>query len=138
MCIVSNKIKFCSCSTSDVNKLKHYWKLYRFNNCKIDFIMGQALVPDLLIDVYYDINQSTILARLNEIDAFDVAFQFNTKDVLEVVINNLDTNGFSAFTYYFKYKKGKWKQFFSNYYDMANYYDEEESGKIKSALKINT
>lgn len=31
MCIVSAKIKFCTCVTGDVEQLKNYWKLYRFD-----------------------------------------------------------------------------------------------------------
>lgn len=135
MCLVSDKIKFCTCATYDVEKLKHYWKLYRYNTDKNNFIIGITVLPDLLIDIHYDINHSTILARLNESDAFDIPLQFNAKDVLEVVINNLDKNDFRAATYYFKFKKGKWKQSFSNYFEISNYYDEEQSGKIKSALK---
>jgi len=41
MCLVSDKIKFCTCTSKNYETLKHYWLLYRHDlvvtiNCQSD------------------------------------------------------------------------------------------------------
>ena len=134
MCIVSDKIKFCTCAESDVSQLKHYWILYRFNKLKKGWMIGDLMFPEPIIDPQYDLNENTILARLNENDAFDVAMTFKNKDVLEVTINNKPKKGESTYSYSFQYRKKKWEVFHEGPFELANDYDEEAKGKIKSAI----
>ena len=134
MCIVSDKIKFCTCTNGPVENLKHYWMLYRYVKGKEEFCMGEPMMPTSMRDLSFEENQSTLLNRLNEPDAFDVPLKFKAKDLLEIVINNTsDTH--EPFSYSFKFKNGKWEAEETDPFDIMNHFDEEKSGKIKSALK---
>ena len=135
MCIVSDKIKFCTCATEDVEKLKHFWKLYRFNNGNELICVGTPMIPTSIIDTSFKLNKKALLNRINEIDAFDVPLELQSKDLLEIVINN-NIKGIDRFTYCFKFIKNKWKAVGADPFDLMNNYDEEQSGKIKSALKL--
>ena len=136
MCIVSDKIKFCTCVNGSVENLKHYWILYSFNKDKNFACMGEPMMPTSMRDLSFEENQSTLLNRLNEPDAFDVPLKFKAKDLLEIVINN--TSDFhETFTYSFKFKNGKWLVEETDPFEIMNHYDEENSGKIKSALMRN-
>ena len=134
MCILSDKIKFCTCVTGDVEKLKHYWKLYRFDKNKDLICMGEPMIPTEMIDTNFKVNKNALLNRINEIDAFDISLELKPKDLLEIVINN-NVKGIDTFTYSFKYIKNKWKAISEDPFEIMNNYDEEQSGKIKSALK---
>lgn len=134
MCIVSDKIRFCTCAKGSVENLKHYWMLYSFNKDKNFACMGEPMMPTSMRDLSFEENQSTLLNRLNEPNAFDVPLKFKAKDILEIVINNT-SDFYETFTYSFKFKKGKWEAEETDPFDIMNHFDEENSGKIKSALK---
>ncbi len=138
MCIVSDRIKFCTCANGSVENLKHYWILYRFNKDTMVNCMGTSMMPTSMRDLSFEENQTTLLNRLNEPDAFDVPMKFKAKDLLEVVINNNASDFDKTFTYTFKFKKGKWVAEETDPFDIMNHFDEENSGKIKSAVKRNT
>ncbi|NRT14900.1 hypothetical protein HNP99_001244 [Flavobacterium sp. 28A] len=133
---MSDKIKFCTCVTTDVEKLKHYWKLYRFNKNNGLMCMGTPMIPTAMIDSNFKLNKTTLLNRVNEIDAFDIPLEFQNKDLLEIVINN-NVTGIDRFTYSFTFTKDKWKAIGEDPFEIMNNYEEEQSGKIKSALKRN-
>jgi hypothetical protein len=136
MCVVSDKIKFCTCTNDSVENLKHYWILYRFNKDKNDFCIGMPIMPTYMTDLSFEENQATLLNRLNEADAFDIPLTFKAKDIMEIVINN--TSAYQdPFTYSFQYKKGKWITEETDSFEIMNHFDEEISGKIKNALKRN-
>jgi hypothetical protein len=100
--------------------------------------MGTSMMPTSMRDLSFEENQTTLLNRLNEPDAFDVPMKFKAKDLLEVVINNNASDFDKTFTYTFKFKKGKWVAEETDPFDIMNHFDEENSGKIKSAVKRNT
>ncbi len=137
MCIVSDKIKFCTCAKGSVEKLKHYWILYRYSKDKDLFCMGEPMMPTSMLDSSFEENQNTLLNRLNEPDAFDVPLTFKAKDLLEIVVNNNASNFHEPFIYSFKFKKGKWEAEETDPFEIMNHFDEENSGKIKSALRRN-
>ena len=92
------------------------------------------MMPTSMLDSSFDENQNTLLNRLNEPDAFDVPLKFKAKDILEIVINN--TSDFhETFTYRFKFKNGKWLVEVTDPFEIMNHFEEENSGKIKSALR---
>lgn len=99
--------------------------------------MGLPMMPTSMSDLNFVENQAVLLKRLNEPDAFDVPIEFKPKDQLEIVINNT-LNFYEAFTYSFKYYKGTWTAIEADPFDLMNHFDEEQSGKIKSALKRKT
>jgi hypothetical protein len=135
MCIVSDKIKFCTCADGPFESLKHYWILYSFNKDKNFACMGMPMMPTRMRDLSFEENQTTLLNRLNEPDAFDVPLKFRAKDLLEIVIINNASDFHETFTYTFKFKKGKWQAEETGPFEIMNDFDEENSGKIKSALK---
>jgi hypothetical protein len=99
--------------------------------------MGMPMMPTSMRDLGFEENQSILLNRLNDPDAFDVPLKFKAKDLLEIVINNT-SDYHKIFTYSFKFKKGKWEAEETDPFDIMNHFDEVNSGKIKSALKRKT
>jgi hypothetical protein len=138
MCLVSDKIKFCTCVSGSVDKLQHYWILYRFNKDKMDDYMGQPIIPASITDSNFIINESTLLIRINEPDAFDTPLKLSSKDRLEIVINNKAVDYLKRFTYTFEFKKGKWNAIVSDPFELMNHFEEDKFGKTKSALKRKT
>lgn len=136
MCLISDKIQFCTCANDNIEKLKHYWILHRYTKEKREICIGLPLMPTDMIDLNFVENQSALLKRLNEPDAFDVPIEFKSKDQLEIVINSTP-DFYEAFTYSFKYIKGKWMAEETTPFDLMNHFDEEQCGKIKNALKGN-
>lgn len=135
MCIISDKIKFCTCANEAVEKLKHYWILYRYTKENRDLIIGEPMMPTYMSDMNFAENEAALVKRLNEPDAFDVPIKFQSKDQLEIVINNNNSSIYGTFTYSFEFKKNKWVPIETSPFDLMNHYDEEKCGKIKNALK---
>jgi len=97
MCLVSEKIKFCTCVDGDYDELPHYWLLYRINEQKNLLVMGLPIMPPDFFQPTYEENAKTLCNRLNEKDAFDKLIAFKPKDQLEFVINNLSDNAADPF-----------------------------------------
>ena len=137
MCLVSEKIKFCTCVTDSVEKLNNYWILHRFNGNKEDLVFGEPLIPELYVlnDMNYEINMQTLATRLNESDAFDIPFTFKSKDQFEIVLNNRSKDENQMLTYCFIFKKGLWVKDTYNSYGLMNNYDEYAFGKMKGIKK---
>ena len=139
MCLVSDKIKFCTCISKNYETLKHYWLLYRHDKDKDEFVLGSPILPTSMRDLNFEINQSTLLARLNEPDAFDVPLQLKTDDRLVVTINCQSDEVENPFTYAFDYKNGEWITSTDDPFDLINNYNEEAFGKLKLPIsKKNT
>ena len=135
MCVISDKIKFCTCKSSSVEKLEHYWLLYRFNSDKDEMTLGEPVFHDNLLQKNYNGNQQTLLNRLNEIDAFDQLMNFKNEDQLEIVINNHNDDK-SRMAFCFKYKNGKWIEEGYDVFGLMNHYDEYMFGKFKNVTSI--
>lgn len=135
MCIISDKIKFCTCANTKVEKLKHYWILYRFTKEKEEMCMGEPMMPTYMSDLNFAENEAALVKRLNEPDAFDVPIKFQPKDQLEIVINNNNSSIYGTFTYSFEFKKNKWVAIETDPFDIMNHFEEVKAGKIKNALK---
>ncbi len=135
MCIISDKIKFCTCTNQSAEKLKHYWILYRFTKEKNEMCVGEPMMPTYMSDMNFEENQSALEKRLNEPDAFDVPIIFQSKDQLEIVINNNNSSFSGIFTFTFEFKKNKWVAIETDPFYLMNHYNEKKSGKIKNALK---
>ena len=75
MCLVSTKIKFCTCGEGAFEEdtyedLPHYWLLHRYNKQKDLEIMGMPVMPLDFMQPNYLLNAQTLGERLNESDAF--------------------------------------------------------------------
>jgi hypothetical protein len=130
MCLVSDKIKFCTCLDGDYEELPHYWLLYRFNVQKNVLVMGLPIMPLDFFQATYELNAKTLCNRLNEKDAFDKLIAFKPKDQLEIVINNLSDNAVDRMTFCFIYKKGKWMEKAYDTFELMSYYDELTFGNF--------
>ena len=136
MCIVSNKIKFCTCLSSSVDKLQNYWLLHRFNKGKDLHVLGTPMMPSEYFESNYQLNIDTLSERLNEADAFDIPIKFKENDQLEIMLNNLSEDFTKRLTYCFKYKKGKWIAESFDTFELMNNYDELMFGKLKLIKKV--
>lgn len=130
MCLVSDKIKFCTCVRGSFEELPHYWLLYRFNKNKNLQCIGLPVMPFDFNDSNYALNVDTLNNRLNEPDAFDTPIEFKSNDQIEIVLNNLsdDTN---RMTFCFRYKRGKWAVEEYEPFELMNRYDEYAFGKVE-------
>jgi hypothetical protein len=130
MCIVSHKIKFCTCVDGDYEELPHYWLLHRFNNKKNLIVMGMPVMPLDFMQPNYLLNAQRLGERLNESDAFDKIIAFKPKDQLEIVINNLSDEASDRMTFCFIYKKGKWLEKEYDTFEIMSHYDELAFGNF--------
>lgn len=134
MCIVSDKIKFCTCATGSFDELPHYWLLYRFNKHKDLECMGVPTMPYDFLQPNFQVNKTTLTNRLNEPDAFDKPIEFKAKDQLEIVINNL-LDETKRMVFCFRYKNGKWVEEEYDTFDLMNHYDELATGNFEQLEK---
>ena len=134
MCIVSDKIKFCTCVTGSYEDLPHYWLLYRFNKRKDLQCMGATKLLDLT-QGNYTLNAQTIGNRLNEADAFDKVIDFKPNDQLEIVINNLSEDESERITFCYRFKKGKWVDEEHDVFELMSRYDEFAFGNLENLEK---
>ena len=133
MCIVSDKIIFCTCN-GNYEELQHYWVLYRRTGRKNVIVVGEPMMPTSMRDLNFEQNNNTLLARLNEPEAFDLPMNFKEKDRLDMVINNKATEIDLRFSYSFESRNGKWNFIESDPFDIENHFNEEMGGKMKSVL----
>lgn len=129
MCIISDKIKLCTCKASSTERLQNYWVLYRRNKDKNEIIVGEVMISFEWINPNYKENYTTLESRVNEADVFDVPIAFKAKDVLELVFNNNDD--IKRATYGFKYYKKQWIKSGIDVFDLMGRFDEVNFGKIK-------
>lgn len=135
MCLVSNKIKFCTCVEGSFEDLPHYWLLYRFVNKKDLQCMGMPIMPLDFLQPNYQLNSQTLENRLNEADAFVKSIEFKLNDQLEIVINNLAEDEIKRMTFCFKFKKGKWVEEAYDTFELMNRYDELAFGNFENLEK---
>lgn len=134
MCLISDKIQFCTCLASAVNQLKHYWVWYRFNKEKKLMIVGEVMLPNFILNPDFAKNKEILKIQLNQKDAFDTVLDFKTKDLLEIVIDHAIPHTDKT-SYLFEYKKDNWQSREYDPFYIASYFDEKEFGKIKAPLK---
>jgi hypothetical protein len=136
MCVISDKIKFCTCLTDDVDveTLNHYWVLYeKSKGDVVCLVLGLVGLPTEFQDKHYHLNVSILENRLNDPDAFDFQTNFKNGEVIEIVINNCSKKH-PCFTYTFKFSRGKWKHYDVGNFELQSDFDEKAMGKLKSVL----
>jgi len=134
MCQISDKIKFCNCSSASIESLKHYWLLYRYEKQNVSFTLGLAAMPSYLRDENFKINQSTILERLNSKEGFDKNMEFKEKDVFEVGINHNRIDEEQSLFYQFVFKKDRWHPIKLDPFALINKYKAFHFGKLRKPL----
>jgi len=132
MCKITNKIKFCTCEVDleKINELKSFWILYRRNSNINYFSIGSFV---LMSGMFYELNQDTILNRLQEKDAFDKDIQFKDDDCLQIFIKEENSDVFyKHILYRFQFNEGKWEKDEYNPIDFNHLYDEIKWGKFEN------
>lgn len=132
MCIISDKIKFCTCIDADIDieELNHYWVLQRYNKDKNDVVMGSPVLPGHLHPMF-EINVELLVSTLNTPEAFDKIIKLKRGDRLEVVLCNNQTDGKEPLYYSFKYTGKIWKSLEPDCFDLMNRFDEVTAGEIE-------
>jgi len=137
MFTVSNKIKFCTCKTENVEQLKHYWKLHqKVRKDNYMTILGTTICPTSMRDKNYKENNQTLENRLNESGAFDFETSFNNGDVIEIVIQCGDSH-LTTYEYTYKFKNKKWKKFKKTDFELQSKYQAVDGGIVTSPLNLN-
>lgn len=135
MCVVSDKIKFCTCVADDVevDELNHYWILHRYNKDKNEMVMGLAMPPMIIVDPMYYVDEATILDRVNTAEAFDTELSFRDKDRLEIFFNALSEDEDDIISFQFEHQTGQWISPDEGFepFSLMNYYDEIAQGEVK-------
>ena len=125
MCTISNNLKLCTCKTTEVETLKHYWILYRPHFTGMEVLGSISAPADISMETEL-YNQETLNTLLNAGNCFDVDMKVRERDVLQLYFS---CQG-SYLTYAFTFRKNKWQ---STVYDpFANDLAEKLSGKISS------
>lgn len=133
MCKISDKIKFCTCKSSSVEKLKHYWIFHQYVEGQENIVIGTTMMPYLLDEQVEIQNKTLLLKRINEVDAFDVELNPKEKDRLQLSFKcGGDMNDF--LDYGFEFRDGKWvEEQFDSLEWMWNH-SEAKFGLIRNAL----
>lgn len=134
MCVVSDKIKLCTCISEDldVEELNHYWILHRHTKKKDLQILGTPSLPTSMLDENFELNKDKLVTRVNEPDVFDKPLNFHKKDRLELVFNNLSNDYDKIFHYEFEWTGEKWIHVDHEAFHLMNHYNETSSGEIQN------
>jgi len=136
MCLISDKIKFCTCldDTIEIEELNHYWVLNRFNYHKDIHSIGTVMPPFNKFSKSYLNNQLNLSNALLIKESFDKQINFEENDRLQITLNNKSDNYEDVMKFDFEYKSGKWHSVDEDdpFYVM-DHFDEIYSGEIKES-----
>jgi hypothetical protein len=133
MCLVSEKIKLCSCNKPDFKR--HYWIFHRFSAEKNDLVIGEALLPAYIDPATDALNKNLLLQLLNQEDIFDFELVPQEKDRLQLSFLVKPIYGDDHLSYGFEFRKRKWRLTSFDYLQWMWHHEEEARGKIKNGLK---
>lgn len=133
MCIISNKLKLCTCSTKDVYHLKNFWVLHRFVKGKEIITLGEVMLPYFNPLVNVKLNEATLLKMLNEGNIFDFDIELKNKDLLHLAFKFKGSEDYND--YGFEFKKGKWGILGYDPLSWMWHHDEYRSGKIINTVQ---
>jgi hypothetical protein len=133
MCKLSEKLTLCTCSAASFADLEHYWVFHRFVAGKNEMVIGRALLPDKLDAEVEAHNRSVLLARLNEIDAFDVDLKPKDGDRLQLTFRFPLAGATKTITYGFAHAGGRWVEQAYDHLSWRWQHDRESFGEVRSA-----
>ncbi|MDH2208574.1 hypothetical protein N5J53_16315 [Empedobacter sp. GD03644] len=130
MCQVYADVTFCTCSDFEIDQvqsLKNYWVLYRYNESLDVVIVGEIMLDDML-KKYHPTNMvELVLNKLNNNTLFDKSIDFVYKDRLHVSLELNQGN----LNYGFEYEANSWSEIEYDYFTWANSYEEKNGGEVK-------
>lgn len=130
MCHVYADVMFCTCSDFEIDQvqsLKNYWVLYRFNEALNVVIVGEIMLDDMFKKYNPNNLVDLVLKKLNDNTLFDKSIDFVDKDRLHVSneLNHVNLN------YGFEYEANSWSEIEYDYFTWANSYEEKNGGEVK-------
>ncbi|MBS1756728.1 MAG: hypothetical protein JSU03_05575 [Bacteroidetes bacterium] len=138
MCIVSDKLKLCTCKTENVEQFKHYWILYKYQKSGIDLVGIPMLPQEWEIGKETDeYNYRRLEKMLNAESCFDIDIELRNKDILEMHFScnkNSDSKYPIHLVYEFAYKNKKWRTNAHDPFDTDRL--EKHKGKIVNPFSI--
>lgn len=133
MCIVSDKLKLCTCSDNELETLDHYWVYYGFVAGKEEYIVGMPLLPYELNADLTRVNYDTLLHLLNEQNPFDIAIDPKVADRL--LLSFTCGEATERVYYGFQYNGTKWRQEAFDAFEWLSKHEQTIQGKVLQALK---
>ncbi len=137
MCMLSDKLKLCTCDAASVGELDHYWVLHRFIEGKNSMVIGRTRIPEKLDAQAEAHNRALLLARLNESDAFDVDLQPKDRDRLQLTFS-FSTPQPKTIIYGYGRVDGRWVEEAYDNLGWRWHHEEERFGEVRSALEAST
>ena len=130
MCHVYADVMFCTCSDFEIDQvqsLKNYWVLYRYNEALDVVIVGEIMLDNMLKK-----NNSTnmvelVLKKLNDNTLFDQLINFVDNDRLHVSLELNQVN----LNYSFEFEDNSWSEIEYDYFTWASCYEEKNGGEVK-------
>jgi hypothetical protein len=137
MCLVSNKLKLCTCSKDEAGTFENYWVFHRYNGKNP--IEGYEVMGSLIFDVslkspFHYRNKRSLLKRINEPDAIDIDLKPKEEDRLELVFNYIQPNP-QPYFYGFRFHNGKWVHKKFEPFEWMRDHSEIKDGPIKLAIE---
>lgn len=133
MCVVSDKLRLCTCTNSDLDALDHYWVYYRFDANQADFIVGEPMLPHWLDAFTNKLNYTTLLHLLNDGNPFDTDVSPNKGDRLLLSFTCTEPN--QRLYYGFEYNGNKWRKKDFDAIEWLWHHAQSNQGKVLHALK---
>ncbi|UWX67227.1 hypothetical protein NZD85_01100 [Empedobacter stercoris] len=130
MCQVYSDVTFCTCSDFEIDQvqsLKNYWVLYRYNEALDLVIVGEIMLDDVIKKYNPNNLVELVLKKLNNNTLFDKSIDFEDKDRLQVSIELNQVN----LNYGFEYEANSWSEIEYDYFTWANSYEEKNGGEVK-------
>ncbi|MFV0158242.1 hypothetical protein OBK24_07205 [Empedobacter falsenii] len=130
MCQVYADVTFCTCSDFEIDQvqsLKNYWVLYRYNEALNVVIVGEIMLDDMFKKYNPNNLVDLVLKKLNDNTLFDKSIDFVYKDRLHVSLELNQGN----LNYGFEYEANSWSEIEYDYFTWANSYEEKNGGEVK-------
>ncbi|MFV0145691.1 hypothetical protein OBJ68_09685 [Empedobacter falsenii] len=130
MCQVYADVTFCTCSDFEIDQvqsLKNYWVLYRYNESLDVVIVGEIMLDDMLKKNNPTNMVELVLKKLNDNTLFDQLINFVDKDRLHVSLELNQVN----LNYSFEFEDNSWSEIEYDYFTWANSYEEKNGGEVK-------
>lgn len=130
MCQVYADVTFCTCSEFEIDQiqsLKNYWVLYRYNEALNVLIVGEIMFDDMFKKYNPNNLVELVLKKLNNNTLFDKSIDFVDKDRLHVSLELNQVN----LNYGFVFQDNSWSEIEYDYFTWANSYEEKNGGEVK-------
>lgn len=130
MCQIYADVTFCTCSDFEIDQvqsLKNYWVLYRYNEALDVVIVGEIMLDNMLKKNNPTNMVELVFKKLNDNTLFDQLINFVDKDRLHVSLELNQVN----LNYSFEFEDNSWSEIEYDYFTWASCYEEKNGGEVK-------